>query len=220
MSEYVVHFTKAYENRTAYDNMMSICWERRLRAKNRFGIARKIAPEWPPQNVVCFSDIPLHLMSRLAKKRGDYAIGFKKEAILKQGGGPMWYVEKDTTTAQQIRALIDRATESTSQVPDPIWFLTPFIDVTGNYPTGTYRFEWEREWRKREDFIFDTDDVAFLVLPEHLHSAARAFFTEHERENTGPAYLCPYLDANWNRARVSAALAAMDVKDVNEVNFL
>ena len=212
MSEYVVHFTKPYQNRTAYENMLSICWQRKLKAVNRFGVARKMAPDWPPQNTVCFSEVPLHLMSRLSKKRGEYGIGFKKEAIIKRGGGPIWYVEKDTTTAQQIYALIDRAAGVTSPATEPIWFLTPFIDVTGDYGKGSYRFEWEREWRVREDFIFDVDDVVFLVLPEELHSAARGFFMEHLHENSGPAFLCPYLDANWDRDRVRLALGITDVK--------
>jgi hypothetical protein len=99
-------------------------------------------------------------------------------------------------------------------VTEPIWWLTPFIDVTGDYGTGSHRFEWEREWRVREDFIFDTDDVAFLVLPEGLHSAAQGFFMGHLQENSGSAYLCPYLDANWDRDRVRIALGFSDVKDV------
>jgi len=150
----------------------------------------------------------------LAPTRGEFGIGFKKEAIVKRGGGPIWYVEKDTTTALQVRALIDRALGSTSPATEPIWFLTPFIDFTGDYGKGSYRFEWEREWRVREDLTFATGDVAFLVLPEGLHSAAQGFFLEHLHENSGPAYLCPYLDANWNRDRVHIALGIMDAKDV------
>jgi len=207
MSEYVVHFTKASLGRTAFDNMLSICWEHTLKPARKFGIARDRAPEWPPQYAVCFSEVPAHLMARISKRRGEYGIGFSKERLLKQGGGPIWYIEKNTTNATAVHALIDRALASPQQESEPIWFLTPFIDVMGEYPTGSYRFDWEREWRCRGEFDFKPEDVAFLVLPESFHAQARAFFLEHQKENTGPAYLCPYLAATWSHDQVQHAFS-------------
>lgn len=204
MSEYVVHFTKASPGRTAFDNMLSICWDHTLKPARKFGIARDRAPEWATQYAVCFSEVPPHLMARLSERRGEYGIGFRKELLLKRGGGPIWYIEKNTTNTNSVQALIDRAL-ALPQESEPIWFLTPFIDVMGEYPAGSYRFEWEREWRYRGEFGFEPGDVAFLVLPESLHAQARDFFLQHQNENSGPAYLCTYLDANWDRDQVRRA---------------
>ena len=99
------------------------------------------------------------------------------------------------------RALLSREPER-----DPIWALTPFIDFTGRH--GSYFFEWEREWRHVGNLIFYPEDVAFLIMPEEFHESAVDFFKEIRRENTGPAYFCPYIDANWSRERCAAALRA------------
>jgi hypothetical protein len=93
---------------------------------------------------------------------------------------------------------------------DPIWRLTPLIDVPGAYKSQYY-FEWEREWRHVGDFSFDTGDVAFLVMPETFHKAARHFFAEAYTANIGPAYFCPFLDITWPRERILCALASGSV---------
>lgn len=49
---------------------------------------------------------------------------------------------------------------------------------------------------------FDLSDVAFLVIPERDHAAARGFFQNAELEHLGPNYQCPYIDANWDWARL------------------
>ena len=59
----------------------------------------------------------------------------------------------------------------------PIWRITPFVDAPGKYGNSSYFFEWEREWRKAGHFKFSENDVAFLIIPEKLHDAARGFFT-------------------------------------------
>ena len=72
MSDYVVHFTRASDGKTAYENIMSMLFSRTLKATKPFGIARRQAPDISTQCAVCFSEIPLHLISRLAKRRGSY----------------------------------------------------------------------------------------------------------------------------------------------------
>jgi hypothetical protein len=84
--------------------------------------------------------------------------------------------------------------------------VTPFIDAPGVYFHGSYFFEWEREWRKVGDFKFSTDDVAFLIIPEHQHQAAAAFFANARVENSGPAYDCPFIDAHWKRKKIKSLL--------------
>ena len=95
----------------------------------------------------------------------------------------------------------------------PVWRLTPFVDAPGAYSTGSYFFEWEREWRKVGDFRFSTDDVAFLIIPEHLHAAAKGFFENARAEDLGPAYDCPFIDAHWKRKQLKAVLALSACRD-------
>ncbi len=205
MSEYVVHFTKDFGDRTPYDNMMGILSRRILRAVTAFGIARGRAPDVDNQRAVCFSEVPLHLLGRLAERRGPYGIGFSKEFLLQKGGGPIWYVEAGSPTAKAVQELVTQATHSSCPEGHPIWSITPYMDCPGDYPRGSYRFEWEREWRHVGDLHFDENDAAFLIIPEDLHSAATAFFLDVLHENLGPAYFCPFIDAQWNRRQIRDA---------------
>jgi hypothetical protein len=210
ISEHVVHFTKATHDRDDYDNMMGILWDRVLKAGGPFGFAKNMAPDRNSQQSVCFSEIPLHRLERLADKRGDYGIGFTKRFLIAEGGGPVWYVEKDGPTYAALQQLVKRAADMPD---DPLWRIAPLIDAPGNYPMCKYRFEWEREWRCVGSLQFTVEEVAFLILPEKHHEAASGFFHNAIMDNFGPGYLCPYLDPRWDRARVREALAAGDRHD-------
>lgn len=196
MSDYVVHFTKPINKRSAYDNIISILWNGVLRAITPFGIAREVVHNPKTQRTVCLSEIPIHLISRLAERRGSYAIGFSKQFLLESGGGPVWYVELGGFPEMAVNELISIAMRSDDPDNHPIFNITPFIDSPGDYPGGNYRFEWEREWRKVGDLQFNTEDVKFLVIPEDLHEQARRFFEDAFRDKSGPAYFCPYIDTS------------------------
>ena len=84
----------------------------------------------------------------------------------------------------------------------PIWRIAPLIDAPGFYGLREYAFDWEREWRHIGPMSFDPEDVAFLLIPEALHKAARGFFQDALRENLGPAYLCPYVDPSWSKEKI------------------
>jgi hypothetical protein len=209
MSDYVVHFTRETENNSTYDNAMSILGSRVLYAAHPFGIARNHIQNpdvVSAQQSVCFSEIPLHLLERLSRRRGGYGVGFTKEFILRRGGNPIWYVEHGSDIETALHEIIQRARTTHNSGAEPIWELTPFIDARGNYPSGPYRFEWEREWRHVGDLHFEIEDVAFLIIPENLHDDARAFFQDALDENIGPAYFCPYIDIGWDFDRVRRAL--------------
>lgn len=210
MSNYVVHFTKASGSRTAYDNMIGIYHSKTIEARSRFGMGRNQAPEASTQEAVCFSEIPPHLLSRLVRRRGQYGIGFSNQCMRSRGAFPIWYVDRGSPLHSSIGQLMRRALSSSDPASDPIWRLTPFIDVRGTYRSGPYRFEWEREWRHIGNFSFSESDVAFLIIPEELHGAARGFFTNAVRENLGPGYFCPYIDPCWSRRRVEQALTSAD----------
>lgn len=145
MSDYVVHFAKDYQGRKAYDNMLGILSNRVIRARNPFGIARTKAPDIASQKAVCFSEVPLHLLGRLADKRSEYGVGFGKAFVIHRKGNPILYAYKDQSVATAIQKLVAAFGDDTDS---PIWEVTPFIDMQGAYPNGSYFFEWEREWRK------------------------------------------------------------------------
>lgn len=200
MSPFVVHFTKKSATGSEYDNSISILASRCIQAQNRFGMGKNYA-ESPP--CVCFSEVPLHQLKRLADKRGSYGIVFRKEFIVARDGGPILYAYQDTPHAAAMRTLIDKAA---GKADDPIWKVAPFIDQPGQYGGSSYFFEWEREWRHVGNLQFDEADPVFLIIPEDLHEAARDFFDSAEREQLGPNYKCPFIDPYWGLEKVKSIL--------------
>lgn len=91
MSDFVVHFSKKYGKKSGYDNMLSILHNRRIEARNPFGIAKDKAPDIDTQKVACFSEMPLHRLARLAKARSDYGIVFRKDVVIHRKANPILY---------------------------------------------------------------------------------------------------------------------------------
>ncbi|MFZ5720201.1 MAG: abortive infection system antitoxin AbiGi family protein [Pseudomonadota bacterium] len=202
MSNYVVHFTKD-DGQSPYMNQMGILSRQIIEARNPFGIARHSAPVGASQRAVCFSEVPLHQLSRLAEVRSRYGIGFRKDFLVQAGGNPILYAYRDQGLVNAIRSLM---TLAAGNAQSPIWRVTPFVDAPGTYQHSSYFFEWEREWRTLGDLSFTTSDVAFLIIPEDLHEAARAFFEEARQDNTGPCYECPFIDPNWDQDQVAEVI--------------
>jgi hypothetical protein len=218
MSEYAVHFTKDGEDgASAYDNMMAILYGGVLRAGVRaYGAVTWLANRWPEiaesHRCVCLSEIPLDQLDRLVEKRSQYGIGFRKTFLAEEGGVRVWYIDKEEAGGRAVRAYVSSEAERAEKAwdaTDPIFNLTPFIDPIGEYAYGSYRFDWEREWRVRTELRFGVEDVPFLFIPGELHGKAFEFFEDVERENTGPAYLCPYIDPLWPDDKIQAALATV-----------
>jgi hypothetical protein len=203
MSNYVVHFTKNFNKRSAYNNMLSILHGRQITAISPFGIAYKQAPAPEMQKAVCFSEVPLHRLGRIADKRSKYGIVFKKDFVIHRHGNPILYAYKDGQLHKSIRTMMK---ENKNDPDAKVWDMTPFVDAPGAYGKSTYFFEWEREWRKIGNFTFGVDDVACLIIPEELHSAAVGFFQTAKAENIGPAYECPFIDPYWSRKKIEKAL--------------
>ncbi|KQN24732.1 hypothetical protein ASE88_16835 [Sphingomonas sp. Leaf38] len=200
MSRYVVHFAKEGVSGTAYDNAISILYQRRIAAANAFGAGRKLAPA---RRSVCFSEVPLHHLKRLADVRGPHGIGFRKEFIVERGGGPILYAYKETSQAQAINEMVQAAAHDPNS---PVWRVAPFVDLPGTYGSSTYLYEWEREWRHVGNLDFLVTDPTFLIIPESHHEAARDFFHSAKIENIGPSYECPFIDPYWGEERIVAAL--------------
>jgi Putative abortive phage resistance protein AbiGi, antitoxin len=200
MSEYVVHFAKPHGGKTAYDCALSILYSRVIEARNSFGAGRHLPPA---RKSVCFSEVPLHQLKRLADVRGPYGVGFRKEFIVGRGGGPILYAYKDSDHAMAINSMVHSAKDE----PDhPIWKVAPFVDLPGVYGKSQYLYEWEREWRSLGNFPFTVDDPAFLIIPEHLHSPARTFFDDAEAEHLGPNYKCKFIDPFWGEEKVASVI--------------
>jgi len=119
MSNYVVHFAKEATGKSAYGNAISILHERRIMVANAFGAGRHLAPA---RKSVCFSEVPLHHLKRLAGVRGRHGIGFRKEYIVERGGGPILYAYKDTKQAKAIKALVYAGEHDASSL---VWEVAP-----------------------------------------------------------------------------------------------
>jgi len=183
--------------------MLSIYGTQRLIPVSEVGMAKRIAPV-DSQRAVCFSEIPPGQWQRLSERRETkYGIAFTKHFVISKGVVPIWYVYRNSEQWRSLRQIMD---ESRDDSAAPIWKLTPLIDAPGEYPNGPYYFEWEREWRYVGEFSFEVDDVAFLLILEELHNAARTFFRNAYQFHEGPAYLCPYIDPTWERAKILETL--------------
>jgi hypothetical protein len=209
VSDYVVHFTKQWNGDTPYQNMMSILWDRRLEpGPDAFGAAKNLGWLGDSQRCVCFSEIPLGFLKRLVSRRSHFGLAFRKEFLVKEGGAPVWYLEHGTPAYDHFRTALKPAIAA-KEPEHPLFALTPFVDhPAGGAPDApyNYRWEWEREWRANRTIDFKEEDVAFLFIAEHQHVAARKFFEGHIEEQTGPGYLCPYIDPTWSAERVKEAL--------------
>lgn len=211
MSNYLVHFTKAGDGKSDYDTMMSIYYSCVLKPKQRFGIGKQKAPAQTQQEAVCFSEIPAGQWQRLLERRGTkYGLAFTKEFILSRGGGPIWYAWKDTPHWQTLQ---DMMSSAAGDAAAPIWRLTAMIDAPGKYGPREYAFDWEREWRHLGPMKFTPEDVAFLLIPENLHTAARSFFEDAYNDNLGPAYFCPYVDPSWSKDKIIRVLKEQTAND-------
>lgn len=205
MSDYIVHFPQDGDPKSADGILLSILGDRVLKpGPSPFGAARNVEEVRESQRAVCFSEIPLGMLGRLVQRRSKHGLGFRKDFIISKGGGPIWYVEKGSPRHTALEQLKSTARQ---KGPDhPLWQLTPFIDLPGEYGKSSYRFEWEREWRHVGKLKFDVSEVAFLFLPEKLHNTARSFFADAEHTNLGPNYPCAFLDPTWPASKAEAVL--------------
>lgn len=152
----------------------------------------------------CFSESSLDELGRLIETRSFYGVGFRQDFLRINGGQPVKYVQHRSADARQWAQEISRRCVAEADSKDPFWRKTPFVDELDRDPAEDTT--WEKEWRVPGGLKFQPDDVAFVFLPDELHSNACAFFAEHRVDNTGPAYLGRYLDPRWDRARIQGVL--------------
>jgi hypothetical protein len=198
-TEYLLHLTRPTLERTAYAVLYSIVHDMELKAgPEPFGAARDLPEGFPSQRSTCLSELPLTQLDELVERRSPYGLGFTKSFVTDGGGARVWYVDRVTNLGREIY----RQTKSPARREDPsdfLWNLTPFIDFPGDYDTGAFHFEWEREWRVVDGISFDLREVAFLLLPEADHGKARR--TQHIK-----VLRCPLIDPTWSPERIHDAL--------------
>lgn len=157
MSDYLVHFTA--EEHTFAQILSSGMLK--CNKPSGFHHYRKEQISFKKHQSVCFSEIPLDQLGRLAIRKGCFGIGFSKEALKEKGATRVWYLDSSSPQAMAIHNLAELASKQ-NDTSAPIWDLTPFID-----PIIPDHFEWdqEREWRIQGDFAFSLDDISFLITP-------------------------------------------------------
>ncbi len=157
-SDYLIHFTRPTDSNDSVTVFLSILSQGCLRRSDRpSGAAKNLKILGDTQRCVSLTEVPPGAWDRLIIDRSSHGLAFSKPFIASKGGAPVWYLEKDSPVQRIAFGLFNTAQ---SRDPEhPIWRLTPFIDFPGSYPSGTYRYEWEREWRVPGDLVYSTRDV-------------------------------------------------------------
>jgi hypothetical protein len=203
MSDYVVHLTKGADPRSAF---YSILLTGIINATAPSGIARDLANM--NQNAAGFSEIPVQEVDRLANRYSAFGLGFHHNALVRQGGARVWYVELDRQVAAHLAALKDHHAQMNDPT-DPFWAIAPFIERPGIYGNGTrYEFEWEREWRvARENMWFAAHEIAFIFAPEREHATLYAWLPTAPVASDRQLVTPPILDPCWPDDRLFTAFA-------------
>lgn len=145
MSPEVIHITRGLDASQSYVNLIQILDSGFLEARNPFGAARQDCPDPASQRAVCFTEVPIHLVSRIIQRRlpQDPAawngIAFNKRFVVERGGGPIMYAYDGTPHAEALQAMMQSAWACPDPAAHPVWKLTPFVDRPGRH--GTYYWD-------------------------------------------------------------------------------
>lgn len=130
---------------------------------------------WTGREAVCFTECPWSSLLAHSKQYSPYAVGFDKPLVFASGGGPAYYVRADHWSKQQWDDHVKT-------------FVTPFwpdyrpkkLKVDGKLSGKTVDYSHEREWRIPHQFVFELDQVRFVIVknyedvaqfPKHLKDA-------------------------------------------------
>lgn len=158
MSQYAVHFTSSQAT------LGTILGTGCLKASGPFGFSwfRKLADVQERHRSVCFSEVPLDKIERLTRRHGNFGIAFTKDFLRRRHAARVWYLDGRSTQAAALEDQLRRL-QTAKDFSDPLWDLTPFIDLVR---PGRYEWDWEREWRVLGDVNFTLADVSFVVTPQ------------------------------------------------------
>jgi len=239
LSTFLVHFTRESDDgkTTSQDNLLSILKKCKLKARNTYGMAGRLARRFPEvadtQRSVCFTETPLEhawMMCRpIADRRfrfDGYGLAFTKSFARRRGVNPVWYLDisqrgRDWLTGPVNRLVESAEAEATGQdgVTDAaalaeaeILRLTPFIEQMGPTADGRRKeFWWEREWRYVGDFSFEPEQVVVAFAPEGQHASPQ----DRLKEATEDWYdALTFIDVTWGLERIVGTLARVDPADL------
>jgi len=151
-SDFVAHFTKGGDE-ASFNNLVAMLSEGKVRANNI---------PWTNNPAVCFTECPWASLLRHVELYSPFGVGFQKSHVFAAGGGPAYYVRADHFEKQQW-------SDHVKTFVTPFWpryrpnseeFKKPLNGKTVDY-------SHEREWRVPHDFLFQLDQVQFVVLPDY-----------------------------------------------------
>jgi hypothetical protein len=182
VGDHLIHFTGRgggrlvipddIRNLDAAGRLGKILYDGRIRANPTFGTAGRA--------VVAFTESSQASVRQLIAegRYTPYGIGFSKQFIFNQGGGPVLYIRGDeweTATAALPDPLRARCVR---YWPGAVWEAgDPLILDAQVLPSAVADpSEWvqEREWRVAHDVVFGWGDVAFLIAPTRDWAAGEA----------------------------------------------
>ncbi|QEM25743.1 hypothetical protein D6M20_02580 (plasmid) [Rhodococcus qingshengii] len=222
LSTFVHHFTRG----TPADceaSILNMLATRTLNARTPYGMATHLdgltylTPA--TQRTVCFTDTPIEhswmMVRDIAGRSWDfqpYGIVFSKEYARTKGCHPVWYVDAfgpPPSMASTVWQLIENYRLAFMATPAAypletldVLRMAPFMEPRMNGKD----FVWEREWRHRGDFNFESPaNVVAVFAPEVNH-----FLLRPKINALGPEWGqrdVPILDPRWGTDKIIHALS-------------
>lgn len=221
LSTFLVHLTRATENQSAKDCLLSIIASGAIEARTAYGQAAQALRDNPivanhSQKVVCFTETPLEHINLLVDqidgrqlRFAPYGIAVTKPVARRRGANPVWYVDitpgHDWLTIP-LNSLINSAIASGEFPNSDIALLTPFVEQMGARQ-GQYRkeFWWEREWR----FVGN-----FRLTDMYIGIAPAADFQELRDAAIAARLNFVWIDASWGLEQIIGHLAGFSAADI------
>ena len=145
LTPYLIHLTKTLDNNSAFNNLVSILKEGKIRGSSADGYIRS------PHTASCFMDVPIHSLKYVItddnKHRYEaYGILIKKQSAYDSGARPVLYISNEE---------IDIIGIKSSQ----LWRVVRFEVKNKKWISWLH----EREWRAKGDFKLPKNLIAVFV---------------------------------------------------------
>ena len=136
LSRYLIHLTRSE------DDLAEILDSKTIEARSCHGIAAYRG--FSGQRSVCLTEIPIPELKRMADRGRTYGLVLHKDRLRTHTSPaqPVWYISEPSPQHKAMNALMTSSSDSS----DPVWALTPFVDVARGGP-HPHDWRWEREWR-------------------------------------------------------------------------
>jgi hypothetical protein len=226
LSTFLVHLTRARDQKTARDQLTSILTDQELRPGEPMGHAvndlRKASDSagLESQKCVSFTETPLeHIRLMVEQIDGrscqfePYGVVLTKKQGRRLGCNPVWYVDitpRHEWLSNSINGLVAEALAEGNFADSKVAKLTPFIEQMGTSQSSGYRkeFWWEREWRANRSVTLSGRRM-IVICPEHDIAHFKRLDKEQE---SGPKLL--FIDPSWSLERMIAELAMYPKDDI------